>query len=161
MTRSRLTWMGALVLGVAAAVSHTAAAQTDRTRVGTLTCDISPGLGLIVGSQREVTCVFTPSRGGRREAYLGTITRVGLDVGATAGGQMVWAVFAPSSARYAALAGNYVGASGEATLGAGLGANALIGGSNRTVALQPISVQGQVGLNLAVGVAGLALNPVR
>jgi Protein of unknown function (DUF992) len=73
----------------------------------------------------------------------------------------VWSVYAPTVRRYGALAGHYAGASAEATVGAGVGVNALIGGSNRTVMLQPVSVQGQEGLNLAVGVAGLDLRPAR
>jgi len=51
----------------------------------------------------------------------------------------------------------YVGASGEVSLGLGVGANALIGDSQRSIALQPLSVEGQVGVNLAMGVAGLSL----
>ena len=74
---------------------------------------------------------------------------------------MVWAVYAPTSKKIAALAGTYTGASAEATVGAGLGANVLLGGSDRTVSLQPISVQGQAGLNLAAGVASLELRPAR
>jgi len=74
---------------------------------------------------------------------------------------MVWAVYAPTSRRYGALAGNYTGASAEATVCVGVGANVLVGGSNRTITLQPISIQGQTGLNLAVGVAGLELHPAR
>ena len=74
---------------------------------------------------------------------------------------MVWTVFAPSNKKFGALAGQYGGASAEATVGAGLGANVLVGGSNRTVTLQPLSVQGQTGLNLAVGVSGLELRPAR
>ena len=74
---------------------------------------------------------------------------------------MVWAVFAPTSRKAGALAGNYTGASAEATVGAGLGANVLVGGSDRTVSLQPVSVQGQSGLNLAVGVSGLQLRVAR
>ena len=74
---------------------------------------------------------------------------------------MVWAVYAPTTRRFGALAGRYSGASAEATVGAGLGANVLIGGSNRTVTLQPVSVQGQAGLNLALGVAELELRPAR
>jgi Protein of unknown function (DUF992) len=127
----------------------------------TLTCDISAGIGLIVGSRKEVQCLFTPSEPGPREVYVGSITKFGLDLGATAGGQMIWLVHAPTTAGAVALAGNYAGASAEATVGAGLGANVLVGGSNRTVALQPVSVQGQAGLNLAVGVTGLELRPVR
>lgn len=151
---------GALAVAALIALPATAVAQ-NHVKVGTLTCDISAGIGLIIGSRKEVQCLFTPSEQGPREVYVGSITKFGLDLGATAGGQMIWAVHAPTTARVAALAGNYAGASAEATVGAGLGANVLVGGSNRTVALQPVSVQGQAGLNLAVGVAGLELRPVR
>lgn len=152
------------VLAVAAAVALSAptmAQAPDRTRAGTLTCDISGGIGMIIASKKEVTCMFTPSGPGPREVYVGSITKFGLDVGATAGGEMVWQVLAPSTRKFGALAGHYAGASGEATVGAGVGANVLVGGSDRTVTLQPVSVQGQVGLNLAVGVAGLDLQPAR
>ena len=136
-------------------------AQAQNVQAGTLVCDVSGGVGLIVASQREMACTFTNSRG-ELEVYTGTIRRFGLDIGTTAGGQMVWSVFAPSGpfAR-GALAGNYSGASAEATVVAGLGANVLVGGSNRSVALQPLSVQGQAGLNLAVGVADLQLQAAR
>lgn len=137
------------------------AAARDRVKAGTLVCDISSGIGLIVGSQKRVSCIFTPSQPGPREVYLGTINKFGLDIGATAGGEMVWAVYAPTSRRYGALGGVYGGASAEATVGLGAGANVLVGGSNRTITLQPVSVQGQAGLNLAVGVAGLELHPAR
>lgn len=133
----------------------------NRTKVGTLTCDISGGIGAIIVSKKSVACLFTPANPGPREVYTGSISKFGLDVGATAGGEMVWSVFAPSNKVFGALAGNYAGASAEATVGAGLGANVLVGGSNRTVALQPLSVQGQTGINLAVGVAELVLNPAR
>jgi len=152
------------VLAVVAAVAlpaSTAAQAVERTKVGTLTCDISAGIGLIITSKKNLTCMFTPSQPGPREVYTGSITKFGLDVGATAGGEMVWAVYAPTTRRFGALAGHYGGASAEATVGAGVGANALIGGSNRTVTLQPVSVQGQAGLNVAVGVAGLELRPAR
>ena len=151
-------------VAVAAAVGLPApsmAQAPNRTKAGTLTCDISGGIGMIIGSKKDVACIFTPSQPGPREVYTGSITKFGLDVGATAGGEMVWSVFAPSNKHFGALAGNYGGASAEATVGAGLGANVLVGGSNRTVALQPISVQGQSGLNLAVGVSELQLRPAR
>jgi len=148
----------AVVLGLAAPAM---AQAPDRAKVGSLTCDISAGIGLIITSKKSVTCMFTPSQPGPREVYVGSITKFGLDLGATAGGEMVWAVYAPTSRRFGALAGHYGGATAEATVGAGLGANVLVGGSNRTVALQPVSVQGQTGLNLAVGVAGLDLHPAR
>jgi Protein of unknown function (DUF992) len=151
-------------LGVVAAVAlpvPTMAQGADRTKVGTLTCDISAGIGLIITSKKEVTCMFTPSQAGPREVYTGSITKFGLDLGATAGGEMIWAVYAPTNRRFGALAGQYGGGSAEATVGAGVGANVLVGGSNRTVTLQPISVQGQAGLNVAVGVAELELRPAR
>lgn len=151
-------------LAIAAAVTSPvpATAQApNRTKVGTLTCDISAGIGLIVTSKKNVSCMFTPSQPGAREVYTGSITKFGLDLGATTGGEMIWVVYAPSNRRFGALAGQYGGASAEATVGAGVGANVLVGGSNRTVTLQPVSVQGQAGLNLAVGVAGLELRPAR
>ena len=149
------------VIAALASPASTMAQATERTKVGTVTCDISGGIGLIITSRKEVACMFTPSQPGPREVYTGSISKFGLDLGATAGGEMVWAVYAPTTRRFGALAGHYGGASAEATVGAGVGANVLVGGSNRTVTLQPVSVQGQAGLNLAVGVAGLELRPAR
>ncbi len=147
---------------VATVIAGSAAAQQSTpAKVGALTCDISAGIGLIVASKKQVTCMFTPSAGGPKEVYVGSINKFGLDIGATTGGEMVWAVFAPTSRKVGALAGSYAGASAEATVGAGLGANVLVGGSDRTISLQPVSVQGQTGLNLAVGVANLELQPAR
>jgi hypothetical protein len=138
-----------------------ASAQANRVKVGTLSCDISAGLGFIVASQKQVRCMFTPSAPGPREAYFGTITKVGVDLGATGGGELVWNVYAPTSRRFGALAGHYVGTNAEASVGVGGGANFLVGGSNRTITLQPFSVQGQTGLNLAVAVASLDLERIR
>ena len=143
-------------LALAGAVAA-APAQAQNVQAGTLVCDVSGGLGMIIGSQREMACTFTNSRG-ELEVYTGVIRRFGLDLGATTGAQMVWAVLAPSGQFVrGALAGNYSGASADASVGAGLGANVLLGGSNRSIALQPLSVQGQAGLNVAVGVADLEL----
>ncbi len=159
--RRPLSAIAALAVVAAAAVPGPTMAQADRAKVGTLTCDISAGIGLIITSKKDVTCMFTPSRRGPREVYVGSITKFGLDVGATAGGEMIWAVYAQTGWRHGALAGHYGGATAEATVGAGVGANALVGGNNRTVTLQPLSVQGQAGLNVAAGVAGLDLRPAR
>jgi hypothetical protein len=150
---------GAALFAATAAIGP-ADAQT-RVKVGTLTCDISGGLGLVVASQKQVRCMFTPSAPGPREVYVGTINKLGIDVGSTTGGTMLWAVYAPTSRRIGALAGHYTGASAEATVGLGAGANVLVGGSDRTITLQPISVQGQTGLNLAVAVASLELRRAR
>jgi hypothetical protein len=137
-------------------------AQAQWIRTGVLTCDVSGGIGLIIGSQRSVNCSFTPDPPGPPENYVGSISRFGLDIGITTAGVMVWGVWYTSTDRESGfLAGDYVGASGEATVAAGLGVNVLLGGSNRTVALQPLSVGGQIGLNLAVGVANLSLRPAR
>lgn len=156
-----LSAVAVLVVVAAVALPIPASAQANRTKVGTLSCDISGGIGLIITSKKELTCMFTPSQPGPKEVYVGSITKFGLDLGATAGGEMVWAVYAPSTRKFGALAGNYGGATAEATVGAGLGANVLVGGSDRTVALQPVSVQGQAGLNVAAGVADLRLRPAR
>ncbi len=153
--------VAAPVPGLAAQRIHRVMPPPERAKVGTLSCDISAGIGLIITSKKHVTCMFTPSRPGPREVYTGSITKFGLAIGGTTGGEMIWSVYAPTDRRFGALAGHYAGASAEATVGAGVGVNALVGGSNRTVTLQPVSVQGQVGLNLAVGVAGLDLRPAR
>lgn len=143
-----------------AALAGSAQAQ-DRVQAGTLNCDVSAGIGLIIGSQKNVSCTFTPSTPGRVEYYTGTISKFGLDIGVTSGGVLVWGVYAPTSRPVGALGGSYGGATAEATLVAGVGANALVGGSNRTVTLQPLSISGQSGLNFAAGVAGLSLSFVR
>jgi hypothetical protein len=150
--------LGALALGIVTAIGG--AAAQDRIKAGTLVCDVSGGLGLIIGSKKGVQCLFSPSMAAPAEAYVGNITKLGIDIGATTAGQMVWAVYAPSSYGPGALAGVYTGATAEATIAVGLGGNALVGGSNRTVALQPLSVTGQTGLNLAAGVASLQLHAV-
>ena len=156
-----LSAVAATTIAAAVALPIPVAAQASRTKVGTLTCDISGGIGLIITSKKDLTCMFTPSQPGPREVYVGSITKFGLDLGVTAGGEMVWSVYAPTTRKFGALAGDYGGATAEATVGAGLGANVLVGGSDRTVALQPVSVQGQAGLNVAAGVAELRLRPAR
>jgi len=128
-------------------------------KAGLLACDLSPSVGFIVGSFQNLRCRFTPDVGGPGETYTGSIGRIGLDIGITGGGQLAWAVYAPSALGPGALAGSYTGASGQAALGVGFGANLLLGGSRDTVALQPLSVEGRIGLNLALGVANLTLTP--
>lgn len=153
--------LAAAALTAVLALPSPAEAQS-RVRVGVLTCNVAPGVGWVVASQREMSCVFRPDRRGRREGYVGRITRVGLDVGVTGRGVLAWTVFAPTrTLSPSQLAGNYAGASAQATLGVGLGANALVGGSRDTVALQPLSVQAQTGLNLALGVGNLTLRRAR
>lgn len=151
--------MAAAALALSVASADPAAAQ--RIKAGVLTCDVSAGLGFIIGSSKSVQCGYTPDQPGPPEVYVGSISKFGLDIGVTGGGVMVWAVFTETISGPGFLTGEYVGASAEMTVAAGLGANVLVGGSNRTVALQPLSVTGQIGLNLAVGVASLRLMPAR
>jgi hypothetical protein len=133
-------------------------ARAQSVRTGGLTCDTSARVGLVVGSRQNLQCVFRSNTSGQQYTYTGTIRRLGLDLGVTGGGRMFWAVFAPTSRVHrSTLVGNYVGASGNAALGVGLGANVLIGGSHRTISLQPLSVEGQFGVNLALGVSRLTL----
>ena len=126
-----------------------------------LTCRTSASIGLIVGSRQRLRCQFQSSSG-RTHNYTGVINRIGLDLGVTGGGVMVWAVLASTpTISPGALTGRFVGASGDVALGVGVGANVLIGGTRRSVSLQPLSVEGQVGVNLALGVAAMTLNPAR
>ena len=144
-----------------AMVAGSANAQPNRVQVGTLTCAMSSSIGLILGSQKNVNCEFAGRPGEPIETYTGTMTTIGLDIGVTGGGVIVWSVFAESNRYAGMLAGKYLGATAEVSVAAGLGANVLVGGSNRTVALQPLSVQGQVGLDVAAGIGDLELHPVR
>ncbi|OJX99437.1 MAG: hypothetical protein BGP07_05320 [Rhizobiales bacterium 63-22] len=133
-----------------------------RSEVGLLRCEIAPAIGVIIGSKQDVDCLFTPHRGyGAPERYTGTLTKIGVDVGFIRGGRIAWAVWAPTVRPHGALRGRYVGASANAAIGVGFGTNVLTGGSWKTISLQPISVQGQRGLNAAVGVSRLRLHYVR
>src|SRR5690349_4002380 len=129
MLRFRQTVVGgALVLASSLFVAEQAAAQ-QAARIGMLSCRTSASIGLIVGSRQGIRCRFTPDGGGRPENYTGRIGRLGLDIGVTAGGVLAWAVFMSTNRPgRGALAGRYVGGSGDIALGVGVGANALIGG---------------------------------
>jgi hypothetical protein len=129
-------------------------------KVGVLKCHADRGIGWIVGSSKDVDCVFEGS-GGRREYYNGSIGKLGLDLGFTEETVLGWVVFAPGKLKRGSLKGSYTGASAETTLGLGLGANILVGGFRKTINLQPISLQAQTGLNVAAGVASLHLRPAR
>jgi hypothetical protein len=155
--------MNKLVLAVTAAsviaAVTPATAQNARIEAGILTCSVEGGIGLILGSQKATECQFKGADGKITEIYTGKVTKVGIDIGVTGPAQIVWAVFAPSDAlRPGSLSGTYLGASAQATAGVGVGANALVGGSGNTVALQPVSVQTQTGINVAAGIGGLELN---
>jgi Protein of unknown function (DUF992) len=137
-------------------------AQAPGTSVGGLSCRMAPSIGLIFGSQQRMACRFQPNGPYPPEAYVGVMNTIGLDIGITAGGVMAWGVFAPTAGPlYGGLAGTYVGASGAIGVGVGVGANLLFGGTGRSIALQPLSVEGSVGVNLSVGVSGLTLTPAQ
>lgn len=128
-------------------------------RIGVLVCDIAGGAGFILGSRKALACTFDGLRI-RDETYGGSITKIGIDAGATGGSRLIWAVFAPSwNVGPGALSGFYGGVTAELTPGVGLGANVLIGGWQRSIVLQPLSLQGQVGANVAAGIAGMRLAP--
>jgi hypothetical protein len=146
-------WAGICALTFAFATP--ALAKTQPAHVGGLTCDIGPRVGTV---SERVRCVFRLNATGHQYHYTGRIARQGVDVGVTGAGRLFWVVFAPTShIDPGVLRGRYVGASDDASLVLGLGANVLVGGSNRRISLQPLSVEGQVGINLAVGVAGMTL----
>ena len=128
--------------------------------VGSLNCKVSGGSGFIFGSTKTISCIFSKPDG-TAERYKGEINKYGVDLGFTEGAYMVWAVFAPGQVKKGALAGKYVGVSGQASVGLGLGANVLLGGSNDQIALQPASIEGVQGLNVAAGFGELTLSAVK
>jgi hypothetical protein len=138
-------------------------AQTPKTwtQAGMLTCRLNPSIGFIIAGHQSMECRYAPSDGSPPQAYEGALNTVGIDIGISAGGVLGWAVLAPTGGIPAgALAGEYVGASGDLGIGIGAGANVLIGGSGRTFALQPVSLEGSIAVNVALGVSGLKLRPV-
>ncbi|WP_442577891.1 DUF992 domain-containing protein [Mesorhizobium sp. ASY16-5R] len=133
----------------------------DGVKIGTLSCDIGGGAGYVLGSAKELNCVFHSSIGARTtESYTGTIRKMGVDLGFTTQGKLVWAVCAPTAGYHrGSLAGLYKGVTAEATVGAGVGANVLVGGTSGSIQLQTISVTGQYGLNIAATGTSVTLNP--
>jgi Protein of unknown function (DUF992) len=127
---------------------------------GSLNCTVAGGMGFIFGSSKALDCIFVPPNGPAQH-YSGTIQKFGVDIGFTKEAHIVWLVFSPGAVTPGVLAGEYVGASGSASVGVGVGANVLIGGGNNQVSLQPVSVEGSVGLNVAAGVTGIALKSVK
>ena len=126
-------------------------------RVGTLTCSVAGGWGFVFGSSKAIRCTLAPG-GGRPEHYAGSINKFGVDIGYVQGGVMIWAVLAPTTnPGPGSLAGTYVGATASATVGVGVGANVLVGGSGNSISLQPISIEGNTGLNVAAGIGSISL----
>jgi hypothetical protein len=151
-----------LVLACAAAGAMVPAANADeQIAVGQLTCGVKGGVSFLIGSTKELRCVFRTSPGDEGERYEGEIQKYGLDIGVTDNAVLTWTVLTPTRGIYAgALSGRYVGVAADASAGLGGGANVLVGGSNNSVSLQPVSVQGQTGLNAALAIAEVELHPV-
>ena len=150
-----------LMIGTAVAVAGLACvsaadAAPHGVRVGDLTCNVASGWGFVFGSSKDLHCTYRGN--GHVEHYTGSISKFGVDIGYTEGGVLVWGVFAPTSdIREGALQGDYAGASAQATVGLGVGANALVGGLDKSFALQPLSVEGSKGLNVAAGIGSISL----
>jgi len=145
---------------VTLAISLPAAAQAPQpwTQVGSLMCKVNANIGFIIVGHQPMECTFSPTGGNPPQFYDGAINTIGIDVGVTEGSVLGWGVFAPTAGpMYGGLAGTYVGASGSIGVGVGVGANLLFGGTGRSIALQPLSVEGSVGINLSLGVSGLTL----
>jgi hypothetical protein len=153
---------GTVVTLLVASVAAASAQQPmPRVQVGILECRGGASIGFVVGSVTNLGCVLRVD-GAPEDRYIATIRKVGLDLGITQESALAWGVYAPVARLGPGdLAGDYAGAQGSATLGVGVGGNVLIGGSNNTIALQPLSVQGQVGVNIAAGLASLELRPGR
>jgi len=154
----RALGLSAVVAGLVSTGAATPAAAQSYVDAGVLTCRVGPSIGLLVTSTKQLDCTFTPNFRAP-ERYSGSITRFGLDIGITGEGLIVWGVLSSVQVGFPAgsLAGTYGGASAEASLVVGAGANVLLGGSNRAFALQPISVQGQIGVNFAAGITAMTL----
>lgn len=151
----RASLLGAALFGLTSTSSNAEPVQT-----GILECNVAGGVGFVLGSSKELSCVFHPARGWP-EYYKGVINRIGLDIGATGAGQFVWGVFtAGQIPRHYALAGEYGGLGAGLALGPGFTANTLIGGNGNSIGLQPLSLGVETGINLSAGVGDLTLQPV-
>ena len=146
-----------------AAISSQAAGQAQTwTQAGILSCKLNPSVGFVIFGHQSMECRFVPSAPLPPQIYEGALNTVGIDIGVVGTGGLAWAVLAPTAGVPAgALAGTYVGASGDVALGVGVGANVLFGGSNRSFALQPLSVEGSVALDVTLGLSALQLQWVR
>ena len=139
-------------------VTPMAASAQSSDRIGTLSCDVSKGIGMIVVEKQTLVCAFRPADGGPIDHYTGTIDQFGLELGGVTAGHLVWGIIAAARGVPAgALAGTYAGVGANASFGVGAGANILVGGTGRAFSLQPLSVQGQTGVNIAGGVTTVTL----
>ena len=147
-------------LTLAMVVATSGAAFAAKLEVGSLACTAGASGGVIVMTEQKLDCVFQPSDGSEPQQYVGEVRKFGLDIGVTGGTQIQWLVLADEADwDPAALGGNYVGVSADASLGIGAGVNVLLGGTDGSIVLQPVSVQEEVGLDIAVGITDLQLTP--
>ena len=161
MPRSHILAAAAVTMLVASIAGAGAQAPMQRVQVGILECRGGASVGFIVGSVTNLGCVLRVD-GMPEDRYIATIRKVGLDIGITQESALAWGVFAPVARLGPGdLAGDYAGAQGSATLGVGVGGNMLVGGSANSIALQPLSPQGQVGVSIAAGLESLELRPGR
>ncbi|MBN9534073.1 MAG: DUF992 domain-containing protein [Alphaproteobacteria bacterium] len=148
----------AVAAGLAAAsAALPAQAAESGVKIGTLTCNVASGWGFVFGSSKDLRCNFRPNKR-HGEHYAGTINKYGVDIGYTQGGVLIWAVIAPTSdVKPGALEGDYAGVTAGASVGVGASANALIGGFDKSITLQPLSIEGNTGLNVAAGIGAIHL----
>lgn len=150
----------ALALSGTALVAANALAEDKGAgvKIGTLTCAVQEQTNFVVGSKATLMCTYDPANGGKAAYYSGAVSDFGLDIGTTSDATLVWGVVAPSADMDAgALEGKYGGVTAGASLGAGLKANALIGGFDKSIALNPVSLESQTGTNITLGVSQLTL----
>jgi hypothetical protein len=138
-------------------VAGSAATSKDGIKVGTLTCHFDSSIGWVIGSVKNAECLYKGTNG-EQALYTAELSRLGIDLGVTGNQTVVWAVIAPGKNVRHSLEGTYIGASAEATAIVGLNANALLGGFKKSIALQPLSIGAQTGLNVAAGVGSLRLH---
>jgi uncharacterized protein DUF992 len=159
-------WVTSLVIAFAIASLSPFGARAQApgqnwTQSGMLRCKLNPSIGFVIFGHQSMECRFVPSLTGPPQIYDGALNTVGIDIGVVGTGGLAWAVLAPTSGIPAgALAGEYIGASGDVALGAGVGANVLVGGSQRSFALQPVSVEGSVAMDVTLGLSALQLRYV-
>jgi hypothetical protein len=153
--------IGLATAAIALSMQMSAAWAQSRVQLGVLECRGGPSVGMVIGSTSRLGCLFNVE-GQPPFRYIATVRKVGLDLGITDQTALAWTVFAPTNrVGPGDIAGTYAGAQGSATLGVGAGANVLVGGSDNSIALQPLSLQGQIGVSVAVGFESMVLEPGR
>jgi hypothetical protein len=151
------------ILAAATLLAFSASADAQNqggVNAGTLNCTVAGGMGFIIGSSKALDCIFAATDG-KADHYIGTVKKFGVDLGFTKESHIIWLVFAPGALAKGALAGDYAGGTAGASVGGGGSVNALVGGGAKNITLQPVSVEGTVGLNVAAGVMAVELKPAK